>query len=527
MRLSTIPRGWVLLTAMGALLATGCTDEGESLSTGPDVQALRIGPLSQEVNLGPALAAQARHTEALMRLDGVVGTGVGLDENGEPAIKVFTLTAGVRGIPDHVDGVPVRRVVTGMFVADDTTDPTRPAPNGFSIGHPDITAGTLGAIVGDGTTCYILSNNHVLANQNEALIGDPSLQPGPFDGGTAADAIGSLHAFKPISFNSGTNDIDAAISTIFFTADVTAATPSNAYGAPGATLVAAFVGQSVQKFGRTTEHTIGEVAAINATVDVCYQTQGPFRCKKLARFTGQFVVTPGTFSGGGDSGSLIVANAVVASPVGLLFAGSSSHTIANPIENVLTYFGVTIQPDLTNCGSGEAATNSPPTADFTFTTTDLKATFTDASTDSDGSVDAWAWDFGDSNTSTDQDPSHTYAAGGTYTVTLTVTDDDDDTDAKSQVVDVSVSEPASGDIELLATGYKVRGLPKADLTWSDASGDDLQFNVDVFRNETEIETGYDGSSYTDNIDIRGGGSYTYQVCEAGTSTCSNEAVVTF
>jgi vibriolysin len=81
--------------------------------------------------------------------------------------------------------------------------------------------------------------------------------------------------------------------------------------------------------------------------------------------------------------------------------------------------------------------NIPHTADFTFTTTDLTANFTDASTDSDGTIVSWLWNFGDGNTSTAQNPSHTYAAGGTYTVILTVTDDDSATDSTSQSVTVS------------------------------------------------------------------------------------------
>ncbi len=58
-----------------------------------------------------------------------------------------------------------------------------PVPLAVSIGQEDITAGTLGLRVTNGTDVLILSNNHVLANENNATIGDPILQPGPFDGG--------------------------------------------------------------------------------------------------------------------------------------------------------------------------------------------------------------------------------------------------------------------------------------------------------------------------------------------------------
>jgi serine protease len=78
-------------------------------------------------------------------------------------------------------------------------------------------------------------------------------------------------------------------------------------------------------------------------------------------------------------------------------------------------------------------------------------------------------------------------------------------------------------ITLSATGYKVKGLQKADLSWSGATST----NVDVFRNGAKITTTANDGFHTDNINNRGGGSYTYKVCEAGTTTCSNEATITF
>ncbi len=171
--------------------------------------------------------------------------------------------------------------------------------------------------------------------------------------------------------------------------------------------------------------------------------------------------------------------------------------------------------------SGGGSTNSPPTADFSFTTTDLTADFTDQSTDSDGSVVAWEWDFGDGATSTEQNPSHTYSTGGAYTVSLTVTDDDGASGSTSQ--DVSVSDGSSGSITLTATGYKVQGLQKADLEWSGATGT----SVEIYRDGVLITTTDNDGLYTDNINNRGGGSYDYQVCEVGGSPCSNTATVSF
>ncbi|MBN1399626.1 MAG: PKD domain-containing protein, partial [Anaerolineae bacterium] len=63
-------------------------------------------------------------------------------------------------------------------------------------------------------------------------------------------------------------------------------------------------------------------------------------------------------------------------------------------------------------------------------------TFTDTSTDSDGSIVSWSWNFGDGNTSTAQSPTHTYGADGTYMVSLTVADDDGATGSIDQSVTV-------------------------------------------------------------------------------------------
>ena len=386
-----------------------------------------------------AMAVQDQHTPRLMAIRGVVGTATGLDADGDPVIKVFAMQPGVVGIPKSLDGVPVAIEVTGMFVA--RTDPkarfTRPVPIGVSTGHPDITAGTIGCRVKDASgNVYALSNNHVYANSNKAAIGDNVLQPGPYDGGQdPEDAIGTLAVFEPIEFNGPNNTIDAAIarSTI---GEVGYATPSDGgYGTPNTTPVDAKIGQLVQKYGRTTGRTQGQVSEINVTVDVCYKMAGPFRCKELARFVDQIAITPGSFSDGGDSGSLIVTDDGNNNPVGLLFAGSDTRTIANRIDLVLDRFNVTIDD-----GSGQG--NIPPTADFSFTTSNLTVDFTDKSTDSDGTVVAWNWNFGDGNVSTAQNPTHTYAASGTYTVMLSVTDDDGAT-GSTKSSDVTVTEQGS------------------------------------------------------------------------------------
>ena len=303
---------------------------------------------------------QERHTDHLMEIKEVVGTAVGFNQNNRPAVKVFVSRWGVAGIPKNLDGVPVQVVVTGPFYAldkpvnpgvkppkdeiDTTARFDRPVPIGVSTGHPDITAGTIGCRVIDGANVYALSNNHVYANCNKASVLDNVLQPGTYDGGNDPDdAIGTLYDFEPIDFYGGNNTIDAAIA-LSSTDIIGNATPSDGYGAPKSTIVPAdsdLLNQPVKKYGRTTGLTKGRVYAINATVNVNYNSG-------VARFVEQIFITPGSFCAGGDSGSLIVINGKGRSKgddrkaVGLLFAGNNLFTIANPIEQVLNRFYVSI-----------------------------------------------------------------------------------------------------------------------------------------------------------------------------------------
>ena len=99
--------------------------------------------------------------------------------------------------------------------------------------------------------------------------------------------------------------------------------------------------------------------------------------------------------------------------------------------------------DTNNCALSHAVVshggggNVPPTANFSFTTNALVATFTDSSSDSDGTIASRSWTFGDGGTSTATNPSHTYASAGTYSVTETVTDNGGATGSKTSSVTVS------------------------------------------------------------------------------------------
>jgi PKD repeat protein len=177
----------------------------------------------------------------------------------------------------------------------------------------------------------------------------------------------------------------------------------------------------VKKFGRTTGLTHGTVAEVNVTVEVCYIAFYNL-CLESAYFNGQLGISPGDFSGGGDSGSLIVTEDASNRPVGLLFAGSATRTIANPIGPVLSRFGVTIDPG--TVGPPPPADNTPPVAAFSASCLKGACAFTDLSSDNGGAgvVTSWNWSFGNRKTSTLQNPSTTYSKVGSYLVSLTVKD---------------------------------------------------------------------------------------------------------
>jgi hypothetical protein len=292
--------------------------------------------------LDKAIAAKERHAARLLDKPGIAGIGVGLNPAGKPVIRIYKEEPDVADVPDSLEGVAVESVTTGILQARAPTDRfDRPVPIGVSSGHFQLATGTLGARVTDGSNVYALSNNHVFAGINSASAGDPILQPGPIeDGGTdPADRIGTLHAYETINFDPGsTNTMDAAIA-LTTTGDVGTATPPDGYGIPSPVTAQAFVGQAVQKYGRTTGFQLGSVADINLTVDVCYFFI--IVCFEEARFVNQISVSPGAFSAAGDSGSLIVTQGGN-QPVALLFAGGDGLTIGSPIDLVLQRFNVTI-----------------------------------------------------------------------------------------------------------------------------------------------------------------------------------------
>ncbi|HUD32872.1 MAG TPA: hypothetical protein VMR43_07610 [Variovorax sp.] len=217
----------------------------------------------------------------------------------------------------------------------------RPLRIGTSLGHFRITAGTLGCFVqrgaGDQRLTFILSNNHVLANENGATRGDAVLQPGRLDGGTnSKDKIATLSDF--VKLKKRHNLLDCAIAQI--DPRTTAFDPGLIEGLgklAGVASSAVDEGVMVAKLGRTTGLTRGRVTAFELDdVVVAYDT-GNRSFDQTIEIEG---VGANAFSDGGDSGSLIVNSRREA--IALLFAGSESGgrngaglTYANPIQDVL------------------------------------------------------------------------------------------------------------------------------------------------------------------------------------------------
>jgi hypothetical protein len=214
-------------------------------------------------------------------------------------------------------------------------------------------SGTLGALITDGTNQYILSNNHVLGRSGAAVAGEDVSQPGMIDANCAITTIvADYTGAAPL----GPSNVDAAVAQLR-TGQMSSTGNIEDIGVPSSTIVNPSVGLGVAKSGRTTGFTTGSVSSINTSVSIQYQ-QGCGKGKKFTvTYTGQIVITPGTFSAGGDSGSLIVTNNGSHNPVGLLFAGSSSATIANPIGQVLTQLGSALGRTFSFGGGGGA----PPT----------------------------------------------------------------------------------------------------------------------------------------------------------------------
>lgn len=330
----------------------------------------------------------------LLQKSNVVATGIGYKTTNNRKTNEIVIICSVETkkplarlraqdrIPPSISGIATDVVPTGpITIFQDRTSRFRPAPGGVSIGHYQITAGTLGCLVQKNGELYVLSNNHVMANSNEAAIGDPVLQPGPYDGGQLLnDEIAKLSEFIPILFEgeengsgngNGNGNGDCGVAGFFtlvlngmaalagsktrlkqYRIDTT--DPVNNENKVDCAIARANntddlineileigtirgdaegeLGMEVKKSGRTTGLTTGAIQQVDVSARV------NFGANRTALFTDQ--VMAGGMSQGGDSGSVVLdqQNNVV----GLLFAGSATTTVINRIQNVFSSLEVTL-----------------------------------------------------------------------------------------------------------------------------------------------------------------------------------------
>ncbi len=243
-------------------------------------------------------------------------------------IEVGELVAHTGRRADAAD--PENATVEGLEIRQSRTTRVKPAPPGVSIGHYRVTAGTFGAVVYDNSTGIpmILSNNHVLANATNgrdlrARIHDPVLQPGAIDGGRQnRNIIARLARFIPLAERPSLNLVDCAaaqpLQNDLVVPDILGIGKVQGVTAPS-------LGMNVKKSGRTTGLTYGQVRAVNVIANVSYGGN------RVLRFERQILTT--RISSPGDSGSLVLDEQNRA--VGLLFAGSDTSTLLNPMQGVL------------------------------------------------------------------------------------------------------------------------------------------------------------------------------------------------
>ncbi len=201
-----------------------------------------------------------------------------------------------------------------------------PLQSGFSVGHFEITAGTLGAIVTKGKKHFVLSNSHVLAKSGLAKKGDRIIFPGDADGGTLPkNLIGKLSEFeKFVVGDKFVNHVDAALAEI----DEQRLKNANfqIFGAKSLNVIEPVRGMKVCKRGRTTGDTESTVQDVNFRFILEYKGVGK------VGFLDQVLCE--RYTAGGDSGSIVV-DKKSGKIVGLHFAGASGGSVFNPISAVI------------------------------------------------------------------------------------------------------------------------------------------------------------------------------------------------
>ncbi len=364
-----------------SLAWVGCSNDSSTL-TGPQTQnQAELSQLYSRSNtaMQAAMDVQLKNTPVLMATNQVVGTATGVDDNGAPVLLVLTETAVPSAtFPARIQGLKVKQMVVGHLVAmkgppgggggggghgggggggvSHTAIQTPPIELGtsggwsYDLANGYCCGGTLGSLIQIGGSQYVLSNWHVFeadivsgGNNRTASNGDPIIQPGLIDVNCSA---GSAQAVATLSLKHSlpNNNVDCAVAQVI-PGMVSSDGSILEIGTLSSQTVAAFVGQNVKKSGRTTGLSRSSVSGLNASVSISYENECAGGTAFTKTFTGQIVVGQkhSSFLDSGDSGSLMVED-VSNNPraVGLLFAGSRTAAIANPIGDVLSFLNATM-----------------------------------------------------------------------------------------------------------------------------------------------------------------------------------------
>ena len=320
------------------------------------------------------MAVQQDVTADWMRQPEILGTAVGINDSGNTSLLVYvdqeSSNAGeaVRNLPRNIRGVEVQVQLTDKFRAvaqasagvnagvnhkAKQTPPIQLGTSGgwrYDLANGFCCGGTLGSLVSIGGVQHILSNYHVFesdivpgGNSRVAMTGDPVIQPGLIDVNCNAATAQDVALLVKRSSLPASN-VDCAIAAVI-PGQVRTDGAILEIGTISSQTIAASLNQAVKKSGRTTGLTRSTVTGLNATISVQYDNECAGGVAFTKTFTGQIVVrnNGSRFLNSGDSGSLMVQD-VTTNPraVGLLFAGSSSTAIANPIGQVLSFLGATM-----------------------------------------------------------------------------------------------------------------------------------------------------------------------------------------
>jgi hypothetical protein len=359
------------LIVIGSMLVFGLT--ACSNTEAPEVLDNDAGIVDKSAgspNFHALRQIQERNIPVLMADPDVVGVAMTLDEKGKPAILMMVASdRAFRGAPATLDGVKVIVQNTGRLVAmkgkpgggggttvDHQALQSTPIQMGTSGGWRHDLAngyccgGTLGSLIQVGNDTRILSNYHVFeadiiagGNGTVATTGDPIVHPALIDIGCVA-SNGIDVATLVVSGALPGNNVDCSSANVI-SGQVDLSGAILEIGTISSAPVAAFVNQAVKKSGRTTGLGRAKVTGLNATVSITYENECAGGTAFTKTFTGQIVTDNkrSRFLAGGDSGSLMVEDVTTnPHPIGLLFAGSNRTAIANPIGDVLSFYGATM-----------------------------------------------------------------------------------------------------------------------------------------------------------------------------------------